>query len=254
MKLKKYQIHTAYIITTLLIIIIGQFSIRAVKAPNLYEHINFAATVSSLILSIIAIIYALQTSGSLVTTLKKMNKTSTLLKKTSKNLETSNNELGIKIDSIPVAIDEVKDTFKNSHKNLEDRLFSSNHKDDTSDINLTEENITDYVSGCIGATHEGWTIIIEMIEKRLVLDAELFKKYNEDLFLQGSFICKLEDAFLLNIIKIETLQHEEKNYYRVTAPNERTLTIISEILTSNNIELEPRSQKLINATCIHDTF
>ncbi|RUR46239.1 hypothetical protein [Vreelandella populi] len=148
LKRKIFRLHRNYSISILVAIIVILLSIHATDAPKLYENISFASTMSSLILSIIAIIYALQTSGTLASSLNKIQKISTRLNKTSIKIEKSNINLSKKIDLIPSEFAFLKEKIDNSHKVLENLNFNDkNDKDESIDSNyeLPETLIEAYV-------------------------------------------------------------------------------------------------------------
>ncbi|CAD5270301.1 MULTISPECIES: hypothetical protein [Halomonadaceae] len=148
LKLKAARLHRNYIILILIIIIGIMLTIFSYGEIKLYENISFAATLSSLLLSVVAIIYTLQTSGSLASTLKKIQKTSNILKTTSRKIEQSNIKLGKKVDQIPQELASVKEKLDSSHKLLENLPLTTaddSDQNNNSTYEIPERAINTYV-------------------------------------------------------------------------------------------------------------
>lgn len=228
---KCFCVHIGYIIAILIAIIIGLFAILAVGAPKLYENISFASTMSSLILSIIAIMYALTTSGALANTLEKIYKTSSDLKNTSETLEQSNIELGEKVDGIPIAIASVKETVDQSKSLLEEhtsKISTSKAERKHSHVELPSEMIEEYINASYTSDSVSWRTIYTLYRNKTQVDVELFNKYDKKLYMQGAFFSTLFSADDLNLLKINLKDHNEREVFMVENLNKKVLKAIED--------------------------
>lgn len=242
---KCFCVHVGYIIAILIGVIIALSAILAIGAPKLYENISFASTMSSLILSIIAILYALQTSGALVSSLDKIEKTSLDLKNTSQTLEKSNVELGEKVDILPNAIAKIKETVERTHEHLEKKMFTIDHGREKSDIHLSDDNIEKYITNSDTAPFDGWIIIRELYSRKLAIDIDRYYNYKDNSFIQGSFISKINSALSLNLVKIREINKNQRGYVAIEYINETALKVINNMLESSEYNLEEDVEEVI---------
>jgi hypothetical protein len=114
MERNKLSPHVFYIIGILVAIIIMLVSVKWVKVDDLVKIITFALTLTSLVLALLAIIYAIFTNSKSIEHITTLTDTNKSVSQTSEHISEITRELSAKIDSIPSAIDTVKaETFKN---------------------------------------------------------------------------------------------------------------------------------------------
>jgi hypothetical protein len=104
MNLEKFKIHTAYIISILVMIIIALASVKWGAIPALAQIFAFALTFASLILSGVAIIYALQSNFAFSKSMAKMELTTVSLSTAAGNIAQLSGELSAKAEAIPLTL------------------------------------------------------------------------------------------------------------------------------------------------------
>lgn len=104
----KYKIHFTYIIGILIVIIIILLTIKWNGIPQLVELISFSLTLTSLILAILAIGYAVYTNNSSRDSLTKLNDASENISTTSNYLTDITSKLHKRIESIPSLLQSVE--------------------------------------------------------------------------------------------------------------------------------------------------
>lgn len=104
---KSTKIHVSYIFSILIIIIIILITIKFGKVPELVNQISFALTITSLVLAILAIGYAVYSNNSFSQNISKLDSASDLIKKSSRSLSTITKELNTKFDNIPSLLETI---------------------------------------------------------------------------------------------------------------------------------------------------
>lgn len=117
---ESYKIHVRYIISILITIIVILLAVEWSKIPDLINYINFALTVSSLILATLAIVYSIVTNNSLGNTLHNLHISSDSLKNTSREIDESNKILLEEIKKIPAAIESIDENVTTTKTMIED--------------------------------------------------------------------------------------------------------------------------------------
>lgn len=139
-------INATYIIAILTAIIIGLISVEWSKVPNLTDYINFALAMSSLILAILAIIYAFYSGGALHKTLGDISDSAVAIKTTSKSITRSNQKIKKEISKIPAALSNVEQKIDLSNETLQalKEPQETNIKDNENEI-LNDDVVHQYI-------------------------------------------------------------------------------------------------------------
>lgn len=116
---KNYNVHFYYIISILLLIIIVLITKHWGQIPNLVILISFAATLSSLVLAILAIVYAFYSNNSFQQNTKNLNEASKNISETSQELLKMSLDLTNKIEQIPSSIDSLAIIQKQTNEKLQ---------------------------------------------------------------------------------------------------------------------------------------
>jgi len=98
---KHIKIHIIYIFGILISIIIGLITIKWGNVPNLVELFSFALTISSILLAILAIAYAVYSNTSFGQNISKLDTASNEIANSTKYLEEISNDLKNKFNNIP---------------------------------------------------------------------------------------------------------------------------------------------------------
>lgn len=105
---KLYKIHSFYILTILISIIIILIAVNWGGIENLVNLISFALTISSLILAILAIIYAVYSNNSFSSNITKLDISSEKINNSAAIVSNLSNTLLEKIDQIPVLLNSIE--------------------------------------------------------------------------------------------------------------------------------------------------
>jgi uncharacterized protein YoxC len=106
--------HVSYIASILTSIIIILVTVRFADVPNLSERLNFGLTVSSLILAILAIIYAIYSNSSLIKNSTVMNEAARDISATSRALSSVVTELTNTTEPIPSKLQSIEEMLSKS--------------------------------------------------------------------------------------------------------------------------------------------
>lgn len=104
----KHKIHFSYIISILIAIIILLVSIKWGQVPNLVDLISFALTITSLVLAILAIAYAVYSNNSFSSNISKLDSASETLVKTSDKISNVAGSFLEQIESIPLLLKSIE--------------------------------------------------------------------------------------------------------------------------------------------------
>jgi hypothetical protein len=105
---KTYKIHSFYILTILISIIIILITVKWGEFENLVNLISFALTISSLVLAILAIIYAVYSNNSFSTNITKLDSSSEKINNSATIVSNLSNTLLEKIDKIPILLSSIE--------------------------------------------------------------------------------------------------------------------------------------------------
>ena len=103
------KIHVKYIIGILLAVIIALVAFQWHDIPKLVELITFALTVTSLVLAILAIAYAVYSNSTFTQNISALNQASNDLSVASKDITSVTKDLKVKVESIPTKLESVED-------------------------------------------------------------------------------------------------------------------------------------------------
>jgi len=104
MENRTIKIHFTYITSILTAIIIGLVAVKWSEIPNLTELISFSLTLSSLLLAVIAIVYAIYSNSSFGRNIGKLDDASDNISVSAQDLKSISLELSAKIDATPDAL------------------------------------------------------------------------------------------------------------------------------------------------------
>src|SRR5690606_8952706 len=102
-----YKIHTSYIIVILVAIIILLITVKWAAVPELVGYINFAATLASLLLAVVAILYAMYSNSSIAQNIGELDRAATDIRTAAIGIESTNAELHRRVNEIPPQIEHV---------------------------------------------------------------------------------------------------------------------------------------------------
>jgi hypothetical protein len=98
---KHIKVHITYIIGILIAIIVGLITVKWGNIPNLVELFSFALTISSIILAILAIAYAVYSNTSFGKNIAVLDKASDDIGNSTKYLEEISNDIHDKFNDLP---------------------------------------------------------------------------------------------------------------------------------------------------------
>ncbi len=98
------KIHFGYIISILVAVIIVLLSVKWAEIQNLSNYLNFALGVTSLVLAVVAIVYAFFANNSFNETVSKLETAATNIKEETGDLEKAVRGLELKLKEIPEAL------------------------------------------------------------------------------------------------------------------------------------------------------
>jgi hypothetical protein len=95
------KIHFGYIIGILIAVIVVLLTVKWAEIPNLANYLNFALGVASLVLAIVAIVYAFFANNSFNVTVSKLESAATTIKDETGDLEKAVHGLELQLKDIP---------------------------------------------------------------------------------------------------------------------------------------------------------
>lgn len=120
------RLHFLYIVGILIAIIICLLTFDFGNNQNLLEYLSFALTVTSLFLSLLAIIYAYYSNSSFSDTISTLNKSSNDIASNSKNLEEITKQLDLKFEKLPQLIKTIEEKVDITNALLADQYERNN--------------------------------------------------------------------------------------------------------------------------------
>ncbi|PJZ66073.1 hypothetical protein CH371_11205 [Leptospira wolffii] len=192
--MKNLGIHFLYVTGILLCIIVFLLTYRWSADSNLVSYISFGATITSLFLGLIAIIYSIVSNISLNSSLGQLGSTSNTMTEVAKTIDQGTKQLFESIQKIPALVGKVESKVDESHRLLES--FSSKEKAAEQETSVKE-----------GVAGKGIKLEIEFIEKYIQVSSiyGIFSLY----ICAKSYITK--KAFKLN--EILNLRELDSFYY-----------------------------------------
>ena len=116
---KFFKIHIFYIIGFLLFVIIGLITIQWSEITDLVNYITFALTLSSLVLSILAIVYSFISNSRFSETMGALNNVSKDVLDSTIKLNTVTDDLTRQVEEIPIHLKNVEDQTEKTHQLIE---------------------------------------------------------------------------------------------------------------------------------------
>ena len=196
---EKFKIHFAYIISILVIIIICLIAIKWSEVYELVRIVDFAATLTSLVLALLAIVYAFYSNSSTVNNVYKLNEASNNINKTSQSLSLIVKELNSEVKQIHPVLKEVEKKTRHTN-NLLEELNSSNSNQDSAELGrISVENLLKHSS--ISGLMTLYAIQICFNSRKKVdiekLEEIIYKRHSD--YIDGFLVC----IEAINIIKTD---------------------------------------------------
>lgn len=116
---KIFKIHIFYVIGFLLFVIIGLLTIQWSEITDLVNYITFALTLSSLVLSILAIVYSFISNSRFSETMGVLNNVSKDVLDSTIKLNTVTDDLSRQVEIIPIHLKNVEDQTEKTHQLIE---------------------------------------------------------------------------------------------------------------------------------------
>jgi len=101
---EKYKIHAFYILFILMTVIIMLATIKWASIPTLTEYITFGLTLTSLILAILAIIYAFLSNSSFAATISQINASASAMSSVKEEVKRATEALTVEVATLPRAL------------------------------------------------------------------------------------------------------------------------------------------------------
>jgi|GEM_PF-1994743 len=120
------KLHFLYIVGILIAIIICLLTFDFGNNQNLIAYLSFALTVTSLFLSLLAIIYAYYSNSSFSDTISTLNKSSNEIASNSKKLEKITKQLDLKFEKLPQLIKAIEEKVDLTNAFLADQYERNN--------------------------------------------------------------------------------------------------------------------------------
>ena len=113
------KIHVGYIIAILISIIVVLVTVKWTRIPTLANYLNFALGVTSLVLAVVAIIYAFFTNSSFHVTVSKIESAASSVQSETAKLERAVEGLNTQLTAIPDALRSVEGKVAATHELLQ---------------------------------------------------------------------------------------------------------------------------------------
>jgi hypothetical protein len=113
------KIHFGYIVSILLAIIIALLTVQWSEIPNLANYLNFALGAASLVLAVVAIVYAFFANNSFSMTVAKLDSAASTIKDETTDLEKAVQGLEEHVKEIPKALHLLEDKMSKTHALIE---------------------------------------------------------------------------------------------------------------------------------------
>lgn len=110
------KVHVTYVIGILIAVIISLVTVRWGSVPDLVNLLTFALTLTSIVLALLAIVYAFLSNTSLAQSLGQLGSVSNDVARSSESLAVSAQDLQGKIGQIPAIMGKVSDQVAATHE------------------------------------------------------------------------------------------------------------------------------------------
>lgn len=105
---ESFRIHFFYIVAILVAIVICLVTIKWSQIPNLIDYFNFALTVTSITLALLAIIYAFVSNNTFVKNITSLSETSQSIRNNAESLGASTELLKLELTKIPISLNSLE--------------------------------------------------------------------------------------------------------------------------------------------------
>lgn len=230
---KEYKIHAFYILGILIVAIIFLISIKWYDIPKLAELVTFGLTVTSLVLAILAIAYAVYSNSSFTQNITTLNDASQEIRTTAKNISEAAERLSRKIETIPTKLESMEGKFDQlmfeRPTKAKDVLIA-----DTAETKTVPEMVDFFAENSPIAIWISSYISFLSYEKRKAF--HLYKPFSEG-NLNGEFTM----GFLDTMQSVNLLNYENNDgFCQITFLNEKLLNALNnhfdEILSDKFVE------------------
>ena len=113
------KIHFGYIVSILVAVIIVLLTFKWAEIPNLGNYLNFALGVASLVLAVVAIVYAFYANNSFNVTVSKLESAATTIKDETSDLEKAVHGLELQLKDIPAKLLSLEGQVSKTHALVE---------------------------------------------------------------------------------------------------------------------------------------
>lgn len=138
-----YRYNLFYVTTFLLVSIILLLTVQLGNVPDVVSYISFGLTLTSLFLSLIAIIYSIVSNFSFTSNISSLRNASDTVTNSASKLTDITDELKRNLECIPGMISDVRDSVVNSHNEVMTAISESNAGVDESSRVSSSASITD---------------------------------------------------------------------------------------------------------------
>lgn len=135
---EKYKVHAFYILLILCGLIIGLVAVKWHQIPDLPGLISFALTITSLVLAILAIVYAYVSNFSFQQTTVGLSRAADDVLKSAQQVRAATQQLGEQVQTIPPLLSSVGERVERTHA----LMLEYSSKQDTSTPKLQESAST----------------------------------------------------------------------------------------------------------------
>lgn len=143
---EKYKIHFLYIVAILLAIIVVLVTVKWGKIPDLTRYITFALTLTSLVLAVLAIVYAFLSNSATIRNIAKMDNVSREVSDSSKNVTEATSDLRRNIEEIPSRIQVVDEKITRTHNMIQEYAMRKDvKKEEIKKPTFTDEFIATFL-------------------------------------------------------------------------------------------------------------
>jgi len=205
---KSWNIHLRYIIFMLAAVIVVLVAVKWSQIPQLVEYITFALTLTSLVLAVLAIVYAFFSNSSLTQALGSLMHVSGQVSDSAQDLSEATQRLEKDLQMIPSRFATVEEKIEATHEMLAAQLDSTSQGvAETSDM-FTEEFVAEFLRRssllgllimrfCYGAEKSGGAFTMEQVSEKIpVFTRDYFWAFSVALVSMGLLDYKKTDEIV----------------------------------------------------------
>ena len=139
MKIKNMTLHLVYVVIILVLALIALSTYKVGDEDTTIKYISFASTISSLLLAVIAIFFAIYSNFSITGSIGEITKASSGLVDHSKSIEQYSAEIEKKLEAVvPGVLEGVKKEVDSGFEGLKEAMMERPHPEDESGIKSGE--------------------------------------------------------------------------------------------------------------------